>query len=455
MAGSVTFILKEPLIDYKGNPKKYLKEKRSEFLRENTRRSKIKTPIFLVYRYKQDRIKLSTGEKITPKLWNSTDCRAKEIKPLKTELQNLNTRLSTIETRVMNTARDHITKNGRVILDQLTEELRPILKPGAIKTIQKHTFLSAVQEYIAKTNKKPLTMVSYNNTLNVLTDYQNTLKKAISLDDINMDFYEDFIKYLQTVKREIKETILTGYTPNTIGRHIKQIKVFMNYANDKGYTTNQGHKHRNFHKPEETADTIYLNDNDLLTLYELDLSENKKLDRVRDLFLIGCYTGLRFSDLSQLTPDKFIKGGTQLKVKTIKTGETVIIPLHWTIKEILKKYDGETPRPISNQKMNEYLKKLCNIKHFQEMVILNKTEGGLSFEQKKQKWELVTVHTARRSFATNMFLAEVPTISVMKITGHRTERAFMKYIKISQEQNADKLSKHPYFTKSPLKVVNQ
>jgi integrase len=354
----------------------------------------------------------------------------------------------------MNTARDHIDKNGRVILDQLTEELRPILRPGAIKTIQKHTFLSAVQEYIDATVKKPRTKLSYGTTLNVLKKYQDFKGKDITLEDINMDFYEDFIKFLQNTQRETKETILTGYSKNTIGGHIKQIKVFMNYANDKGYTTNQGHKHRKFKTIEETPETIYLNDNDLLTLYELDLSENKKLDRVRDLFLIGCYTGLRFSDLSQLTPDKFIKGGTQLKVKTIKTGETVIIPLHWTVKEILKKYNGGTPRPISNQKMNEYLKILCNVKHFQEIVILNKTEGGLSFEQKKQKWELVTVHTARRSFATNMFLAEVPAISIMKITGHRTEKAFMKYIKITQEQNADKLSIHPYFIK-PLKAVKK
>jgi len=429
MAGSVTFILKDP-------------------------QAKVKTPIYMIYWHGQTRIKISTGERIISKYWNSEDHRARQTKPIKTELQNINTRLDTIETGVMNTARDHINKNGQFIQDQLTEELRQILKPGAIKTIQTHTFLSAVQEYIAKANKKPLTMVSYNNTLNVLTDYQNTLKKTIPLDDINMDFYEDFIKYLQNVKREIKETIVTGYTPNTIGRHIKQIKVFMSYANDKGYTTNQGFKHRKFRKLEETADTIYLNDKDLLTLYNLDLSENMKYDRVRDLFLIGCYTGLRFSDLSQLTPDKFIKDGTQLKVKTIKTGETVIIPLHWTIKEILTKYNGGTPRPISNQKMNEYLKELCNIKHFQENVILNKTEGGLSYEQKKQKWELVTVHTARRSFATNMFLAEVPAISIMKITGHRTEKAFMKYIKITQEQNADKLSIHPYFIK-PLKAVKK
>ena len=446
MAGSVTFILREPLIDYKDNPNKYPKEKLSDFVKENARRSKINTPIFLIFRYGQDRIKLSTCEKINPRLWNSSDHRAKEIKPLKTELQNLNTRLSNIETSVMNTARDHITKNGKVIWDELTEELKPILKPGTIKTAKKHTFLSAIQEYIDTTNKKPGTIGSYKTTKKELTEYQNTInKKDLYFEDIDLDFYESFMNYMLTVKK---------YAPNTIGKHIKQIKVFMNYGLDRGYTQNRSHLHRKFRKPEETADTIYLNDNDLLTLYNLDLSEDKKHDRVRDLFLIGCYTGLRFSDLSQLTPDKFIKDGTQLKVKTIKTGETVIIPLHWTVKEILKKYEGGTPRPISNQKMNVYLKELCNVKHFQENVILNKTEGGLSFEQKKQRFQLVTVHTARRSFATNMFLAEVPAISIMKITGHRTEKAFMKYIKITQEQNADKLSIHPYFIK-PLKAVKK
>ena len=224
----------------------------------------------------------------------------------------------------------------------------------------------------------------------------------------------------------------------------------MNYANDKGYTSNKEHTSRKFQTIEETAETIYLTDNELSTLYNLDLSKNKKLDRVRDLFIIGCYTGLRFSDLSQIRPENFIKNGTQLKIKTVKTGETVVIPIHWAIKEILNKYNGQIPRSVSNQKMNEYLKDLGGKAELNDKIILNKTQGGERISQTKNKCQLITVHTARRSFATNMFLAGVPTISIMKITGHITERAFMKYIKISQEQNADKLSEHPYFTKAEV-----
>ena len=105
--------------------------------------------------------------------------------------------------------------------------------------------------------------------------------------------------------------------------------------------------------------------------------------------------------------------------------------------------------------MNEYLKKMGEKAELFETTNLTITRGGFQVSTNYKKWELITVHTARRSFATNMFLADVPSISIMKITGHRTEKAFMKYIKITQEQNADKLATHPRFSKSPLKVVNE
>jgi len=128
--------------------------------------------------------------------------------------------------------------------------------------------------------------------------------------------------------------------------------------------------------------------------------------------------------------------------------------LHWTVRELLEKYDYQLPRVISNQKFNEYLKDLCEKAGFTEPVTLTMTKGGLKYTHTYKKNELVTVHTARRSFATNMYKAKVPTISIMKITGHRTERAFMQYIKITPEENAELVAKHKYFIK-PLKVVKR
>jgi len=444
MAGSVTFVLKNPITKKSGKTKPEPKEPGTPKPDTNTQ-----TPILMVFYYGDTQIVVSTGERIAPKYWIKKDHKARETQDNK-DGESINTRLKSHKTNVENAVRDHLTANGTIIKEKLKKELVNVLRPKPKNEQEQEpmTFLKSIAEYKTTCTRSPKTKVSYQSTINTLTsynDYQKSgnHKKDLTFEDINLDFYESFMNYLVMVKK---------FAKNTIGRDIKNIKVFMNYANEKGYTTNQWHTHRKFKKVEETAETIYLNDQELETIYQKDLSDNPKLDRVRDLFIIGCYTGLRFSDLSQITPANITNSGTMLRVKTIKTGETVVIPLHWTIKEILQKYDNALPRAISNQKFNEYLKKMGEIAEIKENVILKKSKGGLSFDSQFKKYELITVHTARRSFATNMYLAGVQSISIMKITGHKTERAFMKYIKVTQEQNAELLAKHKYFIK-PLKVV--
>jgi len=223
----------------------------------------------------------------------------------------------------------------------------------------------------------------------------------------------------------------------------------MRLANKQGLTTQREFEDREFKTISEEVETIYLNEQELQKIYNIDLSNNKRLDAVRDLFIIGCYTGLRFSDLKQIQLEHFINDQF-IKISTIKTGETVVIPLHWTVRKILKKYKNKLPRIISNQKMNDYIKVVGEIAEINEMVIIRETKGGLRIDKKHKKYSLITVHTARRSFATNMFLADVPTLSIMKITGHKTERAFLKYIKVSPEENAKKLLNHPFFNRSKI-----
>jgi integrase len=236
-----------------------------------------------------------------------------------------------------------------------------------------------------------------------------------------------------------------NYGKNTIGTLIKNLKVFMNEAVDRKVTTNMQFKNRRFKTVEEPTDNIYLTEGDIKRLYELDLTDNNRLEKVRDLFIIGCYTGLRFSDLTKLRRENISRDGSTAKINTIKTGETVIIPLKSYVKAILAKYDGEPPQAISNQKMNEYLKELGQLADIDEDILITSTKGGVRATDSYKKWGLITTHTARRSFATNAYLQGVPSISIMKITGHRTEKSFLKYIKISQEDNANKLINHPFF----------
>jgi len=219
----------------------------------------------------------------------------------------------------------------------------------------------------------------------------------------------------------------------------------MREAFERGLTKNLQFQSKRFKKIQEESQSIYLNEQELKLLTELNLTENHRLDKVRDLFLIGCYTGLRFSDLTQLSIENLSKSKKVIKIKTQKTEETVVIPINSIVKRIIDKYEGKFPTAISNEKMNSYLKELAEKTNLSQSIIKIATKGGIRTKEVLKKHELVTVHTARRSFATNAYLSGVPTLSIMKITGHKTEKSFLAYIKISQEENANKLFTHPFF----------
>ena len=419
---NIRFILKEP----KGNKE---------------------TLIYLIYYFPNNRLKYSTGEIINPMYWDSSTQRVNEkikVTPIVKEKNKsiniqLNRYISKVEDILTDCKKQNIVPENKLLKSELDKEFKKDITP-ANKPL---TFLEYIPEYIKTSNKKEGSKKANRVTLKHLLSYKETQKKQLNFENINLDFYDDFIKYMKG----------KNYSLNSIGGHIKTIKVFMNNAADRGLHSNKDYLNKRFKVMTEKTETIYLTDGELQRLYELDLSKNSRLDKVRDLFLIGCRTGLRFSDLKQITPENITDNGQMIRLKTIKTDEFVVIPLHWTVKEILKKYDDDVPRVISNQKMNNYLKELGKIAGINENVRLSKTTGGMRVNSNFKKYELITVHTARRSFATNMYLQDIPSISIMKITGHQTEKAFLTYIKISQEDNAKKLLKHQYFMK-PLKIAN-
>jgi integrase len=137
-------------------------------------------------------------------------------------------------------------------------------------------------------------------------------------------------------------------------------------------------------------------------------------------------------------------------VKTQKTGETVIIPCNPVVLEIFKKYESENntlPRSVSSQRFNDYIKECCKAVGEAESKVAGKPigmneTGRLSTEPDLQLWQCVSSHTARRSMATNYYLEGFPVIDLMKITGHKTESSFLRYIKISKLDVARRLQAH-------------
>lgn len=394
--------------------------------------SKEPTLIYLLFSFSGQRLKYSTGQKISPKFWNPEKQRAKESR-LFPEYESINTLLDKLATGVKVTYRTLITNEITPTVFRLKDELNKSLFKE--EYAPKLGFLQFAEELIQTSNRKPNTLRQWKQTLRKLKEYRKSTQKEVEFDTINLEFYNSFIAFLT---RE-------GYTKNSIGGFIKNVKVFMNEAVDRGLTKNFEYRNRKFKVFEEQVDKIYLSLDELKKLYALDLSQSSKYEKVRDLFLIACYTGLRFSDLIQVKPENIENGGTRIRIRTEKTGEIVVIPLHPIVLSIFEKYGGKLPPVISNQKMNAYLKEIGKMAEILETTQISITRGGKTEKMVNKKYELITTHTARRSFSTNAFLSNVPTISIMKITGHRTEKSFMKYIRISQEENANKLENHPFF----------
>ena len=397
-------------------------------------KSKVETLIYLFFSFSNQRLKYSTGELIHPDLWNSETQRVKETKKFP-EYPEFNARLDKIETTIRNIYRTQ-TNDGKIITlnllrDELDKSLRDILEP------KKQSLFEFIEKYIEESKgfKSSGTIKQYNNLFTHLKNYCSVKKKVIDFESIDLNFYNAFLDYLMNDLEQAN---------NTIGTKIKVLKVFLNEATERGLNTNLDFKKRKFKKLSEDNDKIYLSKEELDLIYKHDFSKKLKLERVRDLFIIGCFTGLRFSDFTQIKSENIIEGN-KIKIRTQKTGEIVVIPLHQYVKEILTKYEGRIPRPLTNQKMNEYLKDVGKDVELNEMIETSITKGGKLKKDVVKKFDLICTHTARRSFASNLYLADVPAITIMKITGHRTEKSFLRYIRLSQEENANKLLNHPFF----------
>lgn len=324
------------------------------------------------------------------------------------------------------------------------------------------------EKYISEVNEVPETVLSYikyfvenadkrkdKKTSRLLSpstkkQYVTTEKQMINFakykgkedfkfNEINEQFYSDFVDYLTnkefTVKTKRGEKVneVHRYTLNSVGKFIKTIKVIIASAkNNEADTTS-------FYVFNEDVDNVYLNETELQQLKDFDFSNVPHLERVRDWFLLLAWTGSRFSDLEKIDKAN-IKNG-MITYRQQKTNISVTIPLHPVVSEILQKYNFEMPDVISNQKFNDYIKEVCNAAKIDSLESFTRTVGGKLTTENKPKYELVSSHTCRRSFCTNMYLRGLDSLMIRSISGHKTEKSFLKYIKVSQQQHAEMMAK--------------
>ena len=371
-------------------------------------------------------LKLSTGEKIKINLWDYKQQKCKIVRGF-VQSHDINLKLDNYKNKLLNIYRRLELDGVYITPDILKEEFKKngSEKESSLKLIEFAKKFKEDCDRSFETKKK------YNTLINKLTDYEKHKRAVICFDDVNMQFYNDFIIWLKEQK----------YTTNTIGGYIKNIKVFMDAAFDKKLHNNSEYKHKKFKVVTEDTDAIYLTNDEIMSIYRAELGDS--LGKFRDLFVLCCYTGLRYSDLKTLKPANFTE--QYLIKRTIKTNEKVVIPLHRIVVDILNKYNYQLPKVCSQQKYNDYLKKIGKKAEIKTIVIVSKTEGYEKVIREVEKWELITSHTARRSAATNMILSGIHHQAVMKFTGHKTIKSFMRYLKMSSEDNAELLKGHSYF----------
>ncbi|MDR3134011.1 MAG: site-specific integrase [Prevotellaceae bacterium] len=383
-------------------------------------------------------LKYAIGESVLPSHWDKETCRAKEGKSFPQHTL-LNIRLRMIENIVQNSVLE--LKNKYII--PTPERLRSILDVKLQKNLYgknsgSFTLISFIEKYINDSVfiKSKGTILQYRNTLRILVNFAKEFGKSMEFEDIDLLFYFDFKRYMA----------MKGYTDMYFGNQIKFIRLFMNEATSQGYNTQQIYKSRKFSCPTQYPNKIYLNEIEINKIQRLKIENDLLLSVVRDLFIVGCRTGLRFSDLVRLQPSHFNEEKKILRITTQKTNDVVYIPLTTDVLEICKKYRHTLPC-INNGTFNAAIKKIACMADVDDEVDIIIYKGSSKKGKIVKKYQLVCSHTARRSFATNAYLAKVPSIAIMRITGHRSEKAFLRYVNITGEDNAKELLAHPHFTR--------
>ena len=398
------------------------------------------TPIYLQSKFDYERLMLTAGEKIIPAHWDFDSKRA-IVKFNRLEYPLINDWLDKIEMAAKDFYRSSklqgLTPTAATIKEFLEVKFNLNPKPKVeIKKPVKLSLIGFIKKFIETEtgNKLEGTIKVYKTSKKHLINFASIYGKTdIQFEEIDADFYDNYIQYLNNL----------NMAKNSVGKQIKVLKTFLNSATDRGINTNQFFKSKMFKKPTEDVDKIFLTDDEIKRITALDLFEQGSIEVTRDLFVIACYTGFRFSDFTTLKKEHI--DDNYIIKKTLKTKARVVIPIHPVVRAILEKYNYELPNCISNTHANSQLKEIAEMAKINSDVEVIKTIGGKYERNVYKKWQLVCSHTGRRSFATNAFLAGVPAISIMMITGHATESVFMQYISIDELANAEHIQSHAFF----------
>ncbi len=301
----------------------------------------------------------------------------------------------------------------------------------------KELFFQLDDYILSKKNKvSDGTQRVYKQMSNRLKAFEEFRKETVSFESIDYNFYEDFVDYLTfKYKHKRRKQTITGLKVNTIGQTVKQFRIFIKDRTRRKIIAPIDLT--DFKILDEETDAIYLNYEEVERIYMTDLTEAPYLVEYRDLFVMACLTGLRFSDFSSLRYEDLRKNF--LYKKQFKSDHWVVIPLRTEAMQLFEKQFKDNIPKLTNVEFNRHIKKIGRLAGLNEIIKFSYKKGNKDVQEIKPKYEWITTHTARRSFCTNEFLAGTPVKLIMKISGHKTEKDFYKYIRVTPEEAAGKI----------------
>jgi len=384
-------------------------------------------PVIAKFSFENQFIKKATGVKVLERHWKEDKMR---VKPnLKKEGYNdhieFNQRLDDIESKAKEIYRYSFDNN--ILLNKYEFNKQwdkdKVSTKGEDIFYYFDLFIEASKSVRAKR-----TITGHVTARNFLMEFAESKNHRITLDNFTHSLFEEIRNYAFQER---------GLSNNYFSTLTNRFKTLLSWSFDHGYHKNIDYKR--FKAPEKPKEIICLYKDELFKLYEFEF-DSKKLERVRDIYCFGCFTGLRFSDIKDLKQEH-IKGDEIQKV-IIKTKEFTRIPLNKYALEILHKYEEfKDPLPtISDQKFNQYIKEVCKVAEIDTPITVTKYTGGEVLQETKPKYELITSHTARKTFTTNSLIFGMSESVVKRITGHKKQENFQRYVRLADSYLKDEMN---------------
>jgi integrase len=385
------------------------------------------TLIYLKAYFKKEGKKFvySTGETIHPKDWdfenrqpnnlNGRTSKADSHRTIKRQLDRYSSLFVSITELYKNTDRE-------ITIEEVRKEFDKEFKRVSLG---KNKFYEAYDEFMAfkQKNKEwsPATIKRYDNIKTHLEEFEKAKKYKLTFDTITQKFYTEFTDYCMTDK---------GHINNTFSRNVGLLKTFLFWALKNGHTYKADFI--NFKKkPKVITNQIALTKDDLETLLSIEM-KTKKLERVKDVFIFSCVTGLRFGEL-KFVSENTITGKTLILKEEKSSGKKVReIPLTAIAMHVLEKYNYALPL-IANQKHNDYIKDVFEEAGYKHNVIKASTKGKEVIREEIPFYKRISSHTARRTFITLMKKNGKSDKLIAEISGHRDMKTLNQYYQVTNE----------------------